>query len=100
MFSSFLRQWFVSGNINCFHGWHAPLGILAILSLAFCVSIVVIIVLYAFKWLEVGVTYVSVGLSTHWNNKIPPSPATTVDSIQCRTSKGGNWEQVHSLAGS
>ncbi len=52
-----MQQWFVSGNINCFHGWHAPLGILAILSLTFCVSIVVIFVLYAFKWLEVGVRY-------------------------------------------
>ncbi len=52
-----MQQWFVSGNINCFDGWHAPLGILATLSLAFCVSIVVIIVLYAFKWLEVGVRY-------------------------------------------
>ncbi len=63
---SFLQQWFVSGNINCFDGWHVPLGILAILSLAFCVSIVVIFVLYAFKWLEVSACWRSVGLSTHY----------------------------------
>ncbi len=54
---SFMQQWFVSGNINCFDGWHAPLGILAMLSLAFCVSIVVF--LYAFRWLEVSVRYLS-----------------------------------------
>ncbi len=55
----FLQQWFVSGNIKCFHGWHVLLGILAILSLAFSVSIVVIIVLYIFKWLEVSVRYLT-----------------------------------------
>ncbi len=54
-----MQQWFVSGNIKCFHGWHAPLGILAILSLAFCVSIVGIIVVYSFKWLEVSVRYLT-----------------------------------------
>ncbi len=50
----YLQHWFVSGNVHCFHNWHAPLAILAIFTLIFCVSIVVIIVIYALHWMEVS----------------------------------------------
>ncbi len=50
----YLQHWFVSGNVQCFHNWHAPLGVLAIFTLIFCVSIIVIIVIYALQWMEVS----------------------------------------------
>ncbi len=50
----YLQHWFVKGNVNCFHNWHAPLGILAIFTLIFCVSIIVIIITYALHWMEVS----------------------------------------------
>ncbi len=59
----YLQHWFVSGNVQCFHNWHAPLGILAIFTLIFCVSIIAIIVIYALHWMEVSY---SAGWGNSW----------------------------------
>ena len=42
-----LQRWFVSGDIVCFAGAHAPLALLAIILLLFCILLIPLVVAIA-----------------------------------------------------
>ena len=51
--SLYLQHWYISGSVKCFQGGHAPLGILAILILAFCVTLIPLVLVYSVGWAQV-----------------------------------------------
>ena len=48
-----LQHWYISGSVKCFQGGHAPLGLLAILILAFCVTLIPLVLVYSVGWVQV-----------------------------------------------
>lgn len=44
---SLSQRWIVNGNIQCFHGFHAGLSVLAVSVLLLCILIIPLILLYA-----------------------------------------------------
>ena len=48
-----MQRWYVNGNVRCFNGGHIPLGLLAIVALGFCLSIIPITLIYSAGWLQV-----------------------------------------------
>ena len=49
-----VQHWYINGNIKCFTGGHAPLGLLAIVLLALCLSIIPLPLMYSLGWLQVS----------------------------------------------
>ena len=49
-----VQRWYINGNVKCFSGGHIPLGLLAIVVLGFCLSIIPITLIYSVGWLQVG----------------------------------------------
>lgn len=49
------QRWYVNGNIKCFSGGHIALGLLAILVLGLCVTLIPLSFTYIMGWLRVRV---------------------------------------------
>ena len=56
----YLQRWIVSGNIECFTGWHAPLALLAIVVLVVTVALVPLVGLISVKQHLIKVTTIMI----------------------------------------
>lgn len=53
-----VQRWFVNGSVQCFSGWHVPLGLLAILILVLCFAVIPLTVIIVFhKYPRVSIYY-------------------------------------------
>ena len=52
----FIQRWFVDGSVKCFTGGHLPLAIMAILTLMFCVLLIIFVTAIVFKKIKVRKT--------------------------------------------
>ena len=52
---SYFQRWYIDGNVKCFNGGHAPLGLLAIFTLAICVAIIPLSLAYITAKLHVSI---------------------------------------------
>ena len=49
LISLYMQRWYVCGDVECFKGYHLPLALLAIITLAFCVLIIPVTAAIALK---------------------------------------------------